>query len=93
MKNQTIELPVAELREALPGLGKIIGRKTTLPVLSAVKVARDKSGLITLQGTDLDSTATFTLKDRSEGLLLTIFKFSLAKYQQLVPSSLNLPNF
>ena len=67
MKNQTIELPVAELREALPGLGKIIGRKTTLPVLSAVKVARDKSGLITLQGTDLDSTATFTLKDRSEG--------------------------
>jgi DNA polymerase III sliding clamp (beta) subunit (PCNA family) len=66
MKN-IIELPVIELRQALPGLGKIIGRRTTLPVLSAVKVARDKAGIITLQGTDLDSTATFTFKDKSEG--------------------------
>src|SRR5205085_2492378 len=68
MKNNTIiELPVAELRMALPGLGKIIGRKTTLPVLSAVRVARDKAGVITLQGTDLDSVATFTLKETNEG--------------------------
>ncbi len=67
MKNQTIELPVSELRVALPGFGKLIGRKTTLPVLSALKVARDDNGIVTLQGTDLDSTATFTLKDRSEG--------------------------
>lgn len=68
MKNQTIELPVSELRLALPGLGKLIGRsRHSLPVLSAVKVARDNNGTITLQGTDLDSTATFTLKDRNEG--------------------------
>lgn len=67
MKNNIIELPVAELKMALPGLAKIIGRKTTLPVLSAVRVTRDQAGLITLQGTDLDSTATFTLKDKSEG--------------------------
>jgi DNA polymerase III sliding clamp (beta) subunit (PCNA family) len=68
MKNNTIiELPVAELRMALPGLGKIIGRKTTLPVLSAIRVARDKAGVITLQGTDLDSVATFTLKETNEG--------------------------
>jgi DNA polymerase III sliding clamp (beta) subunit (PCNA family) len=66
MKN-IIELPVAELKMALPGLAKIIGRKTTLPVLSAVRVARDSNGTLTLQGTDLDSTATFTLKDKSEG--------------------------
>ena len=68
MKTQTIELPVSELRLALPGLGKLIGRsRHSLPVLAAVKVARDNNGTITLQGTDLDSTATFTLKDRSEG--------------------------
>ena len=67
MKNNLIELPVSELREALPGLGKLIGRKTTLPVLSAVRVARDNTGLLTLQATDLDSFATFTLKERSEG--------------------------
>ena len=67
MKNNLIELPVSELREALPGLGKLIGRKTTLPVLSAVRLARDKSGVLTLQATDLDSCATFTLKERSEG--------------------------
>lgn len=67
MKNNIIELPVPELREALPGLAKIIGRKTTLPILSAVKVERNKSGLITLEGTDLDSTATYALKEFSEG--------------------------
>ena len=67
MNHNIIELPVAELKMALPGLSKIIGRKTTLPVLSAVRVARDSNGTLTLQGTDLDSTATFTLKDKSEG--------------------------
>src|SRR3954469_12807612 len=67
MKN-IIELPVTELRNALTGLGKLIGRsRTVLPVLSAVRVARDNAGVLTLQGTDLDSTATFTLKDKSEG--------------------------
>jgi hypothetical protein len=73
MKNNIIELPVAELREALPGFSKIIGRsRHSLPVLSAVKVARDKSGVITLQGTDLDSTATYTLKEHNEGPANTI---------------------
>jgi exonuclease VII small subunit len=67
MKNQPIELPVSELRLALPGMGKLIGRRTTLPVLSAVRVSRDQAGVITIQGTDLDSTATFTLKDKDEG--------------------------
>jgi DNA polymerase III sliding clamp (beta) subunit (PCNA family) len=67
MKNNIIELPTSELKTALQGLGKIIGRRTTLPVLSAVKVARDQAGIITLHGTDLDSTATFTLKDKSAG--------------------------
>ena len=46
MKQNIIELPVSELREALPGLGKIISRKNILPVLSAVRVARDKSGIL-----------------------------------------------
>lgn len=67
MKSNIIELPVPELKTALTGLSKIIGRKSTLPVLSSVRVSRDKSGVLTLQGTDLDSTATFTLKDAQEG--------------------------
>ena len=36
MKNQTIPLPVSALREAVSGFSKLIGRKTTLPVLSAI---------------------------------------------------------
>jgi DNA polymerase III sliding clamp (beta) subunit (PCNA family) len=68
MKNNIIiELPVTELRNALTGLIKVIGRRASLPVLQSVRVARDKAGVITLQGTDLDSCATFTMKERNEG--------------------------
>src|SRR6266850_2249823 len=37
-----IEIPVAELRAVLPGLAKIVGRSSTLPVLNCIKVALDK---------------------------------------------------
>jgi len=67
MKNNIIELPITELRNALAGLGKVIGRRASLPVLQSVRVARDKAGVVTLQGTDLDSCATFTMKERCEG--------------------------
>lgn len=64
--NTEIILPVSELKQALHGLGKIIGRKTTLPVLQHVKIRRD-NGLVTLQGTDLDAFATYTMNNTQSG--------------------------
>ncbi len=58
-KNNIIELPVSELKTALTGLGKVIGRRTTLPVLSQVRITQDKDGQVSLQGTDLDSFVTY----------------------------------
>jgi len=65
--NTEITLPVSELKQALPGLNKITGRKTTLPVLQNVKVSRQKNGLVTLQATDLDSFATYTVNGTQPG--------------------------
>jgi DNA polymerase III sliding clamp (beta) subunit (PCNA family) len=65
--NKEITLPVSELREALPGFSKIIGKSRTLPVLQSVKVSRDAGGKVSLQATDLDSVATYTVKDQQAG--------------------------
>jgi DNA polymerase III sliding clamp (beta) subunit (PCNA family) len=37
-----IHLPVAELKPALIGLGKVIAKRTTLPVLNHIKIERTK---------------------------------------------------
>lgn len=57
-----IPLPIAELKPALVGLGKIINRRNTLPVLGAVKIERNATGWITLTGCDLDYFATVRLE-------------------------------
>lgn len=57
--NPTIELPVNELKDALPGLNKVVSKSSHLPVLQSVRVARSKVGRVTLQTTDLDSYATY----------------------------------
>jgi DNA polymerase III sliding clamp (beta) subunit (PCNA family) len=62
-----IALPVSELKIALSGLNKLAGRRTTLPVLSHIKISRNSDGTVTLQGTDLDSHATFTLDGTQPG--------------------------
>src|SRR5258706_11485174 len=62
-----INLPVSELKDALPGLSKIIGKSRSLPVLQSVRVARDISGTVTLQATDLDSFATYNVKETQPG--------------------------
>jgi DNA polymerase III sliding clamp (beta) subunit (PCNA family) len=62
-----ITLPVSELKTALPGLNKIVGRRTSLPVLQNVKVSRKQNGLVTLQATDLDAFATYTLTSTQSG--------------------------
>jgi len=67
MKNNIIELPQAELKGALSGLGKVAGRQKYLFVVNSIRVTRDKAGLVTLQGTDRDSFATYTLSEAQEG--------------------------
>jgi DNA polymerase III sliding clamp (beta) subunit (PCNA family) len=66
MKSQ-ITLPVAELKEALPGLTKVIGKSRTLPALQTVRVTRNQEGIVTLHATDLDSFVTYTTKAPQQG--------------------------
>jgi hypothetical protein len=55
-----ITMPVAELKPALAGLGKIIGKRQTLPVLGSVKIERTSTGHIEITGTDLDAAVVGT---------------------------------
>ena len=57
-----ITLPIAELKPALAGLGKVINPRSTLPVLHHVKVERTAEGWIALTGTDLDRFVTMRLE-------------------------------
>jgi hypothetical protein len=58
--NTQIAISVAELKEALPGLTKVIGRSRTLTALQTVRVTRTPEGVVTLHATDLDSFITYT---------------------------------
>ena len=62
-----ISLPIAELKPALAGLGKVISKSSTLPVLKMVKLDRTKDGWITLTGTDLDAFVTVRLEEPAGG--------------------------
>ena len=59
---KSINLPLTELKPALTGLGKVIQKNATLPVLSMIKVERTNHGWIALTGTDLDSFVTVRLE-------------------------------
>lgn len=83
--NQGIALPISELKSALLGLGKVIQKRVTLPVLGAVKIERNAAGWITLTGTDLDSYATVRLEQPSAGEPTTF----LLPHQELVKISKN----
>ena len=63
---QTITLPVAELRTALAGLGKVIPKRISLAILGQVRVRRHDSGLIDLTVTDLDRFATYSMNHRGQ---------------------------
>jgi len=75
-----INLPVNELKNALVGLGKIIGKRTTLPVLGAVYINRDQDGWTTLTGSDIDSFVTVRLEQPDNGAPGTV----LVPYNDLV---------
>ena len=62
-----ITLPVSELKTALPGLSKIIGRRSTLPVLEHIRLTRDNNGDVSLQATDLDAHAIYHVPESQPG--------------------------
>ena len=70
--NKEIIIPVCDLKAALPGLSKIVGRSRTLPVLQSVRVFRDAEGKVSLMATDLDAFATYTVKEPQAGPVVNI---------------------
>jgi DNA polymerase III sliding clamp (beta) subunit (PCNA family) len=84
--NTEIILPVSELKSALPGLNKVVTRKTSLPVLQNVKVGRDQHGQVTLQATDLHSFATYSVTGTQPGEPVELL-LPLAQLNQAFKSS------
>ncbi|QIF02842.1 DNA polymerase III subunit beta [Roseimicrobium sp. ORNL1] len=74
-----ITLPAAELKPALTGLAKVINTRSTLPVLSNIKVERTSDGWIALTSTDLDRWVTVRLEHPAEGPPSTV----MLPYDQL----------
>jgi DNA polymerase III sliding clamp (beta) subunit (PCNA family) len=74
-----IHLPIVTLKPAIAGLGKIISRSSTLPVLQNIKVERNGDGVVSLTSTDLDHYITVSLEEQSEGAALSM----LVPYQDL----------
>lgn len=67
--NTEIEIPVSELKSALPGLAKIVPRSSNLPVLQCIKVSLDpEQKTISLQAHNLDEVATFRTANKANGL-------------------------
>ena len=62
-----ITLPVAELKPALTGLGKVLPGRSTLAILNNIKIERTNDGWIALTSTDLDRWATVRLEHPAEG--------------------------
>lgn len=67
MNPTVIELPAHELKTALTGLGKVINRHSSLPVLTHLRVTRDPDSRISLEATDLDSTVVYQAEQASPG--------------------------
>ena len=62
-----ITLPLAELKPALTGLGKVINRNATLPVLQCLRLERTPDGWVCLTGTDLDRFITVRMEQPCKG--------------------------
>ena len=62
-----ITLPSADLKQALPGLSKVVNRKSTLPVLQTIRVTRSPEGLVSLSATDLDAFVSYRLEQPQPG--------------------------
>ena len=62
-----IEIPVADLKSVLPGLAKVISRKTSLPVLGCVKVTLNTDRTLHIQANNLDQIVTARLDKSFNG--------------------------
>jgi DNA polymerase III sliding clamp (beta) subunit (PCNA family) len=65
--NSEIKLTVADLKQALPGLRKVIGNARSLPVIQSVRISRNSEGAVTLHATDLDSFLTYRVEGVQQG--------------------------
>ena len=74
-----ITLPAADLKQALPGLSKVVSRKSTLPVLQSVRLTRTEAGVVTLSATDLDTFVSYNLEHSEKGEPLDV----LLPFEQL----------
>ena len=63
----TVTLPAADLKQALPGLSKVVTRKSHLPVLQSVRLTRNQAGVVTLSATDLDTFVSYNLEQSQPG--------------------------
>jgi len=70
MNQITISAP--DLKQALPGLSKVIPRKATLPVLQTVRVTRSPDGVVRLSATDLDAFVSYRLEQPQPGPVLDL---------------------
>ena len=80
-----ISLPIAELKPALTGLGKVFAKRCTLPVLNHVKIERTQEGWLALTGTDLDTFITCRLEQPSTGEPISL----LVPYDELLKITKN----
>ncbi len=80
-----IKLPVAELKPALTGLGKVHHGRTALAILNQIKVERTHDGWIALTCTDLDRWITLRLEHPDEGPP-TIMLLPFEQLSQIVKS-------
>ena len=60
-------LSVSELRTVLPGLSKVISKRSSLPVLGCVRIERNPEGEVNIQATDLDDYLTVRIKEAVPG--------------------------
>jgi len=62
-----ITLPAADLKQALPGLSKVVSRRSHLPVLQSVRLTRTQDGRVSLSATDLDTFVSYNLEQAQPG--------------------------
>lgn len=83
MQNQ-IQIPVSELKIALAGLTKVINKRTSLPVLSCLRLTSQPNGPVRLQATNLDDFLTLACQSPSP-----LEPFDAPDSLQLKPSKAN----
>ena len=73
MNSNAITLPVQDLKTTvLPALGRLVSRRSSLPVLQTIRITRTGEGLVTLQATDLDSHAIYNMAEKQSGPALDL---------------------